>query len=160
MPQLVSEMIPAVIAIDPGLVSGVAVLADPHGEAIFSSFETEGGRFGMAQSYEAVTSIFRPELLVVEDFIISNATARKSAQPDPYRLVGWLEIEAHRHGIPFKLQTASTAKGFATNEKLRHLGWYRSSKGGHANDAARHLLTATRDFDPIQAKLLEFAREL
>jgi len=153
-------MIDAVIAIDPGLVTGFAVLADPHGEAIFSSFEQEGGRFGAAAAYGNVVSIFRPELLVVEDFIISNATARKTAQPDPYRAIGWLETNAHLTGVPFKLQTPSLAKGFGTNEKLKALGWYKVSKGGHANDAARHLLVATREFEPIAAKLLEFARNV
>ncbi len=61
--------------------------------------------------------------------------------------------------MPLTLQTPATGKGFGTDAKLKHLGWYNPTQGGHSNDAARHLLTylAVRKQDPrIVAALKEF----
>ena len=42
--------------------------------------------------------------------------------------------------LRFVRQTPAQAKSFGTDDKLRRLGWYTPTPGGHANDAARHLL--------------------
>jgi len=127
-----------VLAVDPGGNTGLAWLLDRE----FGSQVVADGRFGFhAWFTEAVAKIATPLVAVCEDFIITSATARKTAQPDPYRIIGWLELWCHQHAVPFVLQTPAQAKGFGTDAKLRHMGWYRTGHGGHDNDAARHLLT-------------------
>jgi hypothetical protein len=37
-------------------------------------------------------------------------------------------------------QSPAQGKTFATNAKLKKVGWYHQTPGGHANDALRHLL--------------------
>lgn len=127
-----------VLAVDPGGNTGVAWLLDRE----FGSDVVTGGRFGFHWWFtKSVADVATPLVVVCEDFIITSATARKTAQPDPYRIIGWLELWCHQHGVTFVLQTPSQAKGFGTDAKLKHFGWYSTGKGGHDVDAARHLLT-------------------
>lgn len=127
-----------ILAVDPGGNTGLAWLVDEE----FGSQVVGDGRFGFHKWFlGAVDKVATPSVIVCEDFIITSATARKSAQPDPYRIIGWLELWCYQHNVPFVLQTPSQGKGFGTDAKLKHFGWYRTGSGGHDNDAARHLLT-------------------
>lgn len=148
---------PYVVAIDPGGNTGLAWMIDGTD---FGSYVQGGGRFGFVDAFCASIEKFAtPTVVVVESFIITSATARKTAQPDPYLIYGWLELWCHRHGISFHSQTPAQAKGFGTDAKLKHLGWYSAGNGGHDNDAARHLLTylAVHVKDPsVLAKLKDF----
>jgi len=127
-----------VLAVDPGGNTGLAWLIDDE----FGSQVATGGRFGFHDWFtKAVAKVATPNVVICEDFIITSATARKTAQPDPHRIIGWLELWCYQHGVPFILQTPSQAKGFGTDAKLKFMGYYRAGNGGHDNDAARHLLT-------------------
>jgi len=93
--------------------------------------------------------------LIVEDFIITAETLKKSRQTWSLEAIGALRYLVELFGdypipvddgrgliiprISMTLQSPSSAKAFATNDKLRNVGWYVPGKG-HANDAARHLL--------------------
>lgn len=160
--RLVSELVPLIMAVDPGGTTGVAWLVkivDAHGVHYeFGSAEVPDGRFGFIEQFHRLAEVHVIERLIVEDFIINSGTVKKTQQVDPWRLVGYLEGWAHQHGVPLVLQTPSTAKGFGSDEKLKFLGWHRPSKGGHANDAARHLLVGTRDLESTRKLLLEFAQ--
>jgi hypothetical protein len=144
-----------ILAVDPGLATGLAW----RYEGVFGSSVVPGGRFGLFDEFtHTINQTATPTEIVCEDFIITAATARKSAQPDPYRIIGWLELWAYQHGIPFFLQSPSTGKGFGTDAKLKHMGWYTTGNGGHDVDAARHLLTylATRRDPAVLEKLRSF----
>lgn len=134
-----------ILAIDPGGHTGLAWRYD----GVFGCDVVDGGRFGFHNWFiQSIDKVATPTQVVIEDFIITSATARKTAQPDPYRIIGWVELWCHQHGVPFETQTPATGKGFGTDAKLKHLGWYSTGKGGHDMDAARHLLTflaRTRD---------------
>lgn len=143
-----------VLAVDPGGHTGVAWLAGEQ----FGSGVIDGGRFEFHRWFtNVVNTIGSPIAIVCENFIVTASTARKTAQPDPYLIIGWLELWSHQHGVPFTLQTPSTGKGFGTDAKLKHMGWWRTGNGGHDNDAARHLLTyLARERNPyIEARLKE-----
>ena len=147
-----------VVAFDPGGTTGFAWYAreagQGHADAHIAYGEIPNGR---SSAYDFINDIITSEgspvigingdvwhyhpRVVCEDFIINTATATKSRQSDPLRIAGYLEGKCAEYGHPFKLQTPAQAKAFATDDKLRHLGWYHSTPGGHANDAARHLLT-------------------
>lgn len=55
--------------------------------------------------------------------------------------IGVVELYSQMTGVPVTYQTASVAKHFISDDKLRRLGWYDLTKGMvHARDALRHLL--------------------
>ena len=132
------------IAFDPGGVTGVARYA-PDGAVPFASYEVANGAPGMFASLSRGEGGWLGEygLVIIESFTINAATHRK----DPagvhaaLNIIGALQYECTRHRVPFVLRSPSGAKAFATDDKLRKVGWWNPSVGGHANDAARHLLT-------------------
>lgn len=129
------DTMPIVIAIDPGQTTGYAVYMDGN----FSSGETSEP-YGILRLIDSIVAEGRPVQLVVENYTITSRTARLSPQPEALKLIGALEAAAERLGLGFQGSQLG-CKTFATDEKLRVLGWYRPTDGGHANDAARHLLT-------------------
>jgi hypothetical protein len=56
--------------------------------------------------------------------------------------IGALRYLCLYYGVEFDALQKPSEKGFASAAKLKKMGWYRPSKGGHQNDAARHLLIA------------------
>ena len=60
-----------------------------------------------------------------------------------------LRFVAREYECGFTLQAPSDAKAFASNNKLKLMGWYNTGKG-HANDAARHMLVYT-----VQNKIID-----
>lgn len=125
------------LAIDPGLVSGV-VRWNSEKPDRFESHEldtlAETAKFVNMSRYDMHTR--RGLTVVTEKFIISARTIKTKVYYESLYFNGWLSIE-----YPDRIeQTAAQAKGFATDAKLKHMGWYTPSKDGHANDAARHLM--------------------
>lgn len=136
------------LSIDPGKTTGYAIWQG-WSDSPFYSGQVED-RFAFESTFRAFIAPYtsnptRGLSVVMEDFIISAQTVKKSRQDDPLRIIGYVEGLCHEHLIPFKLQTPSEAKQFATDEKLKALRWYYATPGGHANDAARHLLRRLHD---------------
>lgn len=127
-------MIPTILAVDPGKVTGVAAW-QPSEPMKLTTWE-EHTRYRAAAAVEHIM----PSELVCEQFVISERTIRTAQDVNALRIIGWLDIWCRQKAIPFDLQTAAQAKRFATDDKLKALGWYTSTEGGHANDAARHML--------------------
>lgn len=126
-----------IVAIDPGQTTGVAVFTD----RTFASFEIEG----RCNMYAWLRDMFDDTLVqgdrvICESFRISPGTAKLSPQYDALYLYGAAEMLTYTNNLLFVPQTPSEAKSFSTDAKLKYLGWYRPSLGGHQNDAARHLL--------------------
>lgn len=126
----------AVLAIDPGLVTGVALWV-PGAEAKFG--QIEGQMPFLKQADEAIFR-YRPTI-VVESYTITARTTSLSRQYEPLEIIGALRWFSEEYSVPFRMQSPAQAKAFADNGKLESLGWYTATKGGHAADAARHLLT-------------------
>lgn len=123
-----------VLAVDPGKMTGWASLR--LGE--FYSDQLEWYDF-LEWVDELLDRGFRFSI-VCEDFIYTAATAKKTRQTWSTEAIGVLRFLSQKHDVSFTLQKPADAKAFSTNEKLKRLGWYRGTSGGHANDAARHLL--------------------
>jgi len=85
------------------------------------------------------------DLIVVENFIISASTLRKTRAGTHATIesIGALRYLARTYGVEFDDSQTAVEKKFSTAAKLKALGWYKASPGGHQNDAARHLLIAT-----------------
>lgn len=138
----------AIVAVDPGKVTGVAVYYP----------ETTRCTTWEKPCWEAVRAVHRGlergriSHLVVEAFTISMRTL-KLTRGENWSLesIGALRYLASL--VPdleeFHVQPVE-AKNFGTDRKLRALGWYHPTPGGHRNDAARHLIAfiAARKLDP------------
>jgi hypothetical protein len=127
-----------VFAYDPGKVTGWAMWA-PATEA-FACGQVEG-RHAFYRSFEGVMSSGVRLEVCGEKYTIGGASKGKTAQYDALYINGYIDGLCEKAGIPLTLRTATQAKGFATNDKLKALGWYKATPGGHAADATRHLLT-------------------
>lgn len=127
-----------VLAYDPGKVTGWA-LWRPDTEA-FANGQTDG-RFAFYGQIEGVIASGVRLEVVGEKFIITGQTAKKTQQLDALYINGVMDYWSTKHGFPLTLQTPQQAKGFATDAKLKAVGWHTPTPGGHANDATRHLLT-------------------
>lgn len=127
-----------VLAYDPGLVTGWA-LWNPLTQD-FTSGQIEG-RHAFYRAVEGIMdSGYRPEV-VGEKFTIGPQTMKKTKQYDALYINGVVDYWAAKHGFSFTLQTPAQAKNFASDDKLKTLGWHKPTSGGHANDASRHMLT-------------------
>lgn len=128
-----------IIAVDPGKRTGLASLRleDAGRPGFFESWELD--------CWEAVDWIDRRlhkvTELVCEDYIITMQTLKKTRGENwSLESIGALRYLTRRADVPFTLQQPGDAKRFATDTKLDRMGWHRPTAGGHADDAARHLL--------------------
>lgn len=132
-----------VIAFDPGKVTGYACWNDQakdHGLAAAGQLD----ELAFLRWMEQVVPLYAPWGLTVvgEDFRIGQETIKKGKDAhwalDVLGAVRW--ICAREHVEFTRAQSASAAKQFASDDKLRALRWYTATPGGHRNDACRHLL--------------------
>lgn len=85
-------------------------------------------------------------LVGCERFVVTEQTARNSAQPVPLQVIGIVEQLARLHGWTFRLQAPSDVKRFVDNEMLRATGLWATGRdveqrdANDANDATRHAL--------------------
>lgn len=141
-----------IVAVDPGGTTGVARI-DTERPDSFASFEQP--------PLEAIQTVelLLPgmSLLVIEDFRISGQTVKKTRQYDALWSIGALRYLAWRQGVDVDMRLPSERE-FATNARLKEVGWRNPSKGGHRDDAARHLfVTLIRRGDIDAARFLEEA---
>ena len=132
-----------ILAVDPGKATGVAMYYPtyPDHPPAFQSAVVPGGLTGFAewfQDYKDYTGI-----IICEKFTIGAMQTRTTSQYDALYINGYLMGVCYleRHYLTLIQQPVTSAKNFATNDKLKKLGWYDPRDGGHAVDAARHLLT-------------------
>lgn len=125
-----------IVAIDPGNVCGMAEARFREGEVeYFQSWET--GPIDCVRCVEESSFVDRIHV-VYETF-----TPRPGVytwQPEALYTIGAIRYVATKRHLPFSEQSPADAKKFSTNDKLAVLGWRSPSKGGHQDDAARHLL--------------------
>ena len=129
-----------IVAVDPGGMCGLAEYVS--GANAFASWELP-----YLQAVQAVEATAHDwlgiDLLVVERFDISPSTLKKNMEGPMMTLdvIGGLRYVAYKERIKFEPQPQS-ARDVATPARLKKLGWYKPSKGGHRNSAASHLLAA------------------
>ncbi len=118
-----------IIAVDPGIATGIA-------EYVNGSVNAWEDPWMTAVDY---TEDMHPDVIVVENFIPRVGVAL-TWQPDALYCIGALKYLSQKQSSEFVLQPPAHAKQFSTNDKLKRIGWYTPTIGGHANDAVRHLL--------------------
>lgn len=124
-----------VMWIDPGLASGWA--AYDYAAQSFVCGEEE--LTGMGERIRAVATAIPVEQLAVgcEDYLSLGGpgTPRYSHQ-----VIGMVTRMAYEYGFTMLPLVPSSMRKLASIGKLKKLGWYKPTPGGHAIDASRHLL--------------------
>ena len=128
-----------VLAVDPGLATGVALI---DRETLKPEWLWEG------EWEEATDRIARALVdhqddvdVVIEKFTITVMTAKHSSAPWSLETIGMVKLLCKQYDYPrdqIKMQSPVDAKAFTDNDKLRRLGWWVRGSKGHAHDAARH----------------------
>ncbi len=151
-----------IIAIDPGLVSGVAhvvVIPDGGGFEVADSDELGPDETGDWLQRRIDHFIRRDTTaFAIERFTITPKTATNSQAPWSLEVIGQTKWIMRENSLDWRvrllMQSPSDAKSIFPNPRLKALGlWHRGGKG-HAMDALRHcalvahrakLLTASGD---------------
>ncbi len=124
-----------VLAVDPGGTCGMAEAWFEDGTFFnFHSWQTAPNE---CVRYFEMTSF---DVLVYESF--RPRPGAYTWQPDALYTIGALRYIAAKRETRVVEQSPADAKKFSTNAKLTQLGWRNPTAGGHADDAARHLLLA------------------
>jgi hypothetical protein len=127
-----------VLGVDPGKVCGAMIWSEGrvlhHGQCASAELED--------WMYEAVPLWAPWDLEVVCERYVLGPQSLKAAKDFHYAtdVIGVVKSLCRRSQVLCTMQTAGQAKSFSSDEKLRALGWYLPTPGGHANDAARHVL--------------------
>ena len=126
-----------VLAIDPGKTTGFAEWRDREFSAWAIAYDVALD-FAMGQIMGSAV-----DHVVMEDFLISQRTVKLgTANWKPGKeleFIGAVRWACDQRDISFTTQTPSQTKSFATDAKLKHIGWW--TKGlDHPRDATRHLM--------------------
>jgi hypothetical protein len=124
-----------IIAFDPGKTTGWSRLWEG---------EFEAGELSWLDAVRYYHQLCNEKLVyfetVVESFIITAETMKKTRQNWSLESIGAMRyLNEIYHPGDFHLQSPAEAKAFATNDKLKKMGWYTVGQD-HARDASRHLL--------------------
>ncbi len=141
-----------IVAVDPGKTTGIAEYAPHLGK--FDSYE-----MGFDETCAFVENRLSAESydveLVSEAFIITPNTGKNSQAPWSLELIGVMRyLSRTKIGRDLVLQMPAAAKRFASDDRLRTVGFWTPARG-HANDAARHLLLYTAQRGIIPAATLK-----
>lgn len=111
-------------------------IEDPMEPIIIGAWELNPEEF--YQRVEEIIADKGPNVrVVIERYIITEATGKKSAQPWSLELIGVTRKECWKYGATLIMQKPSE-KESASNEKIRYVGFWYVGGDGHANDAFRH----------------------
>ncbi len=123
-----------VLAVDPGKATGLAGMYDGEFWSTILPWQE-----AMCYIVDNVSSV---QLLVCEDYRISRNTLTKGADAHwPMGGIGICGWAATKENVECIKYSPSEAKSFATDAKLKRVGWFKTG-AGHDNDAARHLMLA------------------
>lgn len=146
-------------AIDPGKATGWATwdsLSDG-----FSSGESKG-QYTFRDQFDTFMSAANPEeiVFVMEQFTISERTIKTKLDYSALRIIGYAELVCEKLGYTLTFQFPAQIKSkttVGTDINLKKVDWYRAGLGGHANDAARHLLVRIRNLAAAQHLMRKIA---
>lgn len=127
------------VALDPGRTTGYSMGdISEVGKMIVVSGEMEWTVGQLLAQLEW----YKPHVIVYEkfDFRRSSRYQRDKVDLYPRELIGIIELFGENNeDVRLDTQSASTAKGYFTDRKLKEDKMYRTNMP-HANDATRHLL--------------------
>lgn len=138
-PSLRPRSVGSILTLDPGETTGWSVWT--HCQLVDCGQEfTDGDPSLTAEFVRDMDERYGPiELIVFEEYRIRGNRARQHIGSEVVTIqhIGAIKVVAHDLDIRLWQQSAATAKGFSTDEKLKQWGLWQAGKR-HANDAIRH----------------------
>lgn len=123
---------------------------DPGGTTGWAYFDLSNVRITCGQIFgqhheELMNHLERcnPEEITCESFQFRQFSGfdKSKVELDSVEYIGITKMFSQHYCVPIYFQTASVAKHFVSDDKLKRLGWYSRTAGMvHARDALRHLL--------------------
>lgn len=139
------------VGVDPGKVTGVAIWWDSTEFDGTNHLDIDTCEVTDASQVPTVIRRMldgqRPTLILCERFNSAGGKALTS-QPDAQQIVGMMRSLAEELQCRCVYQSPGPAKKIMPNSRLKKIGWYTSTKDGHANDAARHVGLGLASFYP------------
>lgn len=137
--------LPFVMALDPGGTTGWALFNPllPHVLCGQLSGNHHLNLFSYLQETVEPPTVLRESVIVCESFQFRQFTGfdKSKVQLDSVEYIGVVKLFSQQFGVPVQFQTASLAKHFVSDEKLRRMDWYKPTAGlVHARDALRHII--------------------
>jgi hypothetical protein len=134
------KQITQIFAVDPGLISGVALfeLTDAQNLQLLNSDELTWQDLGY---YCESTFMGKPSGLAVvgERFTITKETAKNSQAPWSLQCLGMVQWLSYYYEVAdYVLQSPADAKTMFPNPRLKTMGYWHKGGEGHALDAIRH----------------------
>lgn len=135
-----------ILAVDPGKVSGVALISLETGSEPVLEWSGEVEQVDFSVPLREF--LWAPEIknnldVVCERFIINAQTVRNSQSPFSLEQIGILKqclIDAKRSTDEIIFQSPADAKALFPNQALKTLNCWHKGGEGHALDAIRHAL--------------------
>lgn len=153
------------MTVDPGLVSGAAIIAVyPDGASSFSTFEIEGGPEGLIE-WMLSHRPFSWTAIAVEDFLIRQNTGKMTQEDVRYAMLGtgmartaayqllgtWDDVHMYSPG---EHKTYSGVNGPKAGNKVLQAGLAEKTPDGHAMDAASLGLRLLNELEPVAFDIL------
>lgn len=137
-----------ILGIDPGLATGWGLIdcIDPDTPVVMESLELTVEEF-FDKIEETIKTYGSDLVIVVENFLITERTGKLTQQPFSLWLIGVCMYLGYKYDVEIVLQKPAE-KPFATNERLRVVGFWHVGAEGHANDAFRHLMIYLANKNP------------
>lgn len=142
------------LAIDPGLVTGVATYF-PEVDSKPQLEEVPGGIKGAAEWLAPIlvhNHLASFDFVFIEDWNVRPNTHKLTPQPDPYLIIGFVQGLCHVRGTPLVKLGPGEHKGFngkGKKSKVRRIGWVeQTTKDDHAEDAASVMLSGLLRVEP------------
>ena len=130
------------IGIDPGLVTGICSVTE-FADEVTNIEHMEVDQVGLGHYMEMLYGQWRKNgarpIVICESFIITPQTGKNTQAPWSLENIGIVRFFCSKAGIQLVFQTPAQAKRLASDEILKAAGMHSPSKGGHQNDAARHV---------------------
>jgi len=145
-PKVLMTLPSTILAIDPGLATGIAVVTQKNGNlSIWSARELDPiktGAYAQAMLSDPFVLGASDLEIVIERFTITAATAKNSQAPWSLEVIGMIKWLVHDElnwdPDTIIMQGPAEAKRLITNDILKKHGLWHKGGQGHANDAIRH----------------------
>lgn len=126
------------LSIDPGLATGVSLF---NTEDLQNPYLLSSNEYGIMEFYdymELTMETYSDELMIViEGFIISEETAKKTPAPWSLELIGFTRYMCWKYQIPMTTQQP-VEREFTSHGMLKELGFWHVGGEGHAIQSMRH----------------------
>lgn len=124
-----------ILAIDPGLMTGVSVIDWSNRD---KPSKVETCELDIKGFYDKIEDLVKSsDVVVMENFIVTVASAKKDFQPFSLHLIGLVGYLCYHNQKKLVMQDPLDRE-FTPNQVLKDLDLWHKGGAGHANQASRH----------------------